>query len=438
MTNPDKTVADSRTDKIKKSASGVLSLVINWLRTADRVDLLLLFTLVMALILCAGIVLKMLDETAGANSYALLAEAFLNGQLHTSRCFDQDCAKFDGRIFVFFPPFPAIIALPFVALFGVDFSGFIALGVLMAGFALLLWWRIFSGLVADRSQIVWLILALLTASPLYYVLIRGDGVWFFAQSTAFLLVTAALHEVLFSKRLWVAGLCIGAAFLSRQMSILYLPFLFALSLRANEPLISFRKEHIARALQLGIPVGGAVLIYLAYNFARFGHPLDTGYSYMVGSTISEAGDFIGHRIKDLGLFSRDYFLFNLFHLLAQGLHIQFGGKYMTEIVGVDPMGSSLLAASPFILLLFFMKMRRETIIALLIISAMTAVTLFYHSNGFSQYNVQRYTLDWLPLAFIFMPACVAAAGRGVFALLVAWGVGLNLVTMVALSLVHGT
>ena len=70
----------------------------------------------MALALAGGLALYAIIEDPGSNSYALLAEAFLNGRLDTTTCFDGDCARFEDKIFVMFPPVPAIIALPFVVL----------------------------------------------------------------------------------------------------------------------------------------------------------------------------------------------------------------------------------------------------------------------------------------------------------------------------------
>jgi hypothetical protein len=55
------------------------------------------------------------------------------------RCFDIDCAVFGGRTYIVFPPVPALVALPFVAVFGTGFAGFIALGAATAGLTGLLW-----------------------------------------------------------------------------------------------------------------------------------------------------------------------------------------------------------------------------------------------------------------------------------------------------------
>ena len=143
-----------------------------------------------------------------------------------------------------------------------------------------------------------------------------------------------------------------------------------------------------------MPILVAIGIYMAYNYARFGSPLDTGYGY-IGAQDAQ-NTFLHYRIEDFGLFSPEYFLFNLFHLFFQGFHADFTGRYLTDLGGMDRMGTSILAASPFVLLAVFTKWRRPLVIGALCALAMIVPMLLYHSNGLTQYNVQRYVLDWLP------------------------------------------
>lgn len=395
----------------------------------NHMTVLLGLAALLALVLLAGLGFYALGEDAGSNSYALLADAFLNGRLHTTDCFDGDCALFEDQIFVMFPPVPAIIALPFVALSGIDFSGFVLLSILASGLSVFLWWQIFSSLQVARGIAIWLLLGLAFATPLYFVTIRGDGIWFFAQSIGFLFTTLAIHQVVRGGSLVAAGLCIGLAFLCRQMIVFYLPFLFALTLRSNEPLISFSRASIVRVLKLGLPVAAAIGVYLVYNYARFGDPMQTGYPYMMGADVLEGGGAINYRLAEHGLWSSAYVLFNTLYLFVQGFHLEFGGNAMLDAVGLDRSGTSLLAASPFVLLAFFTPLRRPVVIGIVTILAMVLPMLFYHSNGFSQLNVQRYVLDWLPILFYMLALAVTDKDKNALALLVTYGIGLNVVTM---------
>jgi hypothetical protein len=143
---------------------------------------------------------------------------------------------------------------------------------------------------------------------------------------------------------------------------------------------------------------------------------------------------ITHRINDIGLFSPKYLTFNSLYLLVQGFHIDFVGQYLTELGKVDNAGTSILAASPFIMLAFFAPMRRDVVIGLLCAAVIIGITLFYHSNGYTQYNVQRYTLDWLPVLFMALALGPVREHAGAFRLLVVYALALNAVTMLLLRL----
>ena len=404
-------------------------------RSLDRWAVLKAVAAGMALALAAALAIRATREAGATNSYALLADAFLHGRLAVDRCFDIDCAVFNGRTYIVFPPVPALVALPFVAVFGTGFAGFIALGTAAAGLTGLLWWRIWGkmerlgGLDPARDdRRPWLLLAILAGSPLLYVTLRSDGVWFFAQAIGFLFATLAVHEAV-HRRLVLAGLALGLAFLSRQLMILLAPFVFVLALRQDERLFGFDRAWLARILKFGAPLAGAILVYLAYNVARFGAPLETGYAHI----LSDPNTYIGRRLAEAGLFSARYVLFNAAYLLVQGFHAEFGDPLMTRLTGLDPNGASLLAASPFLLMAFFLPRRRTVLIGLACAGLMIGVGLFYHSNGFSQYNAQRYALDWLPVLLAFLPLCLTAERLPVFRLLVTYAVGLNLATLAVLA-----
>lgn len=404
------------------------------IKSMSRRQLILLgLALLIAAPLVGGLLLAALTESGGTNSYVLLAQSFLEGRLHSPACYDSDCAIYQDRIYVMFPPVPAILLMPFVAIFGPDFSGFVGLSIIASAISVYLWWRIFAALDTDKTAVIWLLLALAFATPVYFVTIRGDGVWFFAQTLGLLFITAAIHQVVRGGSLILAGVWVGLAFLCRQMSVFYLPFLFALALVPGEPLISFSKTHISRVLKLGLPVAAAVLVYMAYNYARFGAPLETGYQYMMAP---EEWSLINHRLAEFGLFSSEYLFFNVVYFFLQGFHLEFGGNTMLTPLGLDPAGTSLLAASPFVLLAFFTPLRRPVLIGIVCVLVIAVPTLWYHSNGFSQYNVQRYVLDWLPILFYMLALAVSRREAPVLGLLVVYGMSLNLAAMVLLALVQ--
>jgi hypothetical protein len=125
---------------------------------------------VVAAVLLAALAYRAWRETGDANSYALLADAFLHGRLSVPPCFDIDCVVQDGATYVIFPPAPGVIAMPFVAAFGVGFAGFIALGLALAGVAGWCWWRIARKADIGADARVWFLAAVLLGSPVFYLL----------------------------------------------------------------------------------------------------------------------------------------------------------------------------------------------------------------------------------------------------------------------------
>lgn len=388
----------------------------------------------------AVLALAILREVPGTNSYAVLAEGWLNGRFDVDHCFDTDCALFNGLTYIIFPPLPGVIALPFVALFGSDFRFFVVLSALTLAGSGWLWWQIFRREAAGRDQATLLVLLTLFATPLAFVVLRGDGVWFFAQSWGFLFSSAALYSALVRRNALLAGLFIGMAFLCRQMTILYLPLLYVLLLEVNTAWYSIDRAAIKRALSLAAFPIIAILIYFAYNYARFGSPLETGYSYIfpVEWDVADSGGFfLRLRVRELGIFSPDYFLFNAVYMFVAGPHVDFAGRYMTEMAGFDANGASLFLVTPIILLAFLGKWDRAFWFGLGTCGLVMGLTLLYHSNGFSQYSAQRYALDWLPILLFFLGRALKAEWTPPFALLLAYSMGVTLAMLAIGGIIAG-
>jgi hypothetical protein len=383
-----------------------------------------------AALLLAALLYAAFTEVGGKNSAALIADALLNGRLWVETCFDLDCASYDGRTYVVFPPFPGLAALPLTAIGGVTTTGFISLTLLCFSLSLLIWFRIFRQLGLGNPARLWLLLAVGFSSPLFFVTIRGDGIWFFAHALAFVLTSLAIHEAL-AGRLVNAGVAISCAFLSRQMSIFYVPLLLVFSLRAEAPLFSAIPDKLIRAAKLGLPVAAAIGVYLLYNQLRFGSPFDSGYSH-----IDYPPGVLKERLASHGLWSLSYVPFNLYHALVQGFHAQFEGPGHMDLVGIDRFGTAFLVASPWLAMLFFTPINRRTVFSGLLVAGLITAMLFYHSNGYTQYNVQRYMLDWLPAALVMLGYAVQRHSTPLFPMAVLWGMGLNAVTIATMAMVR--
>ena len=404
------------------------------------------FAALLGLALLAGLAYLVISEQAGRNSYALIAESFLTGTPWASDCFDVDCAMHEGRTYIVFPPFPGVVAMPLVALNGVQTTGFMLIGLLGYVLTLLLWQRIFRFFEVTRDVQAWLLIAIAFASPLYFIALRADSVWFFAQIVGFPLVTLAIHEALYG-RLVTSGIALGCALLCRQLMVFYAPLLLLIAIGPRAPLFRMDwhdvRERFGWVLQIGAPVAVGLAGYFAYNYWRFGDPLETGYGYIFYDTgpdpVTEETDLLSRRVADHGVWSSAYVVFNAAYLLVQGFDILFDPVKQTVITGLDNAGTNILSASPWLLFLAFTPWRRFAFFCLLMILGFGGLLLFYHSNGFSQFNTQRYTMDWMPAALLMLAMAreKLAQHRDVLALLVLWGMALNVVMLGVLGLTEG-
>lgn len=381
--------------------------------------LLLALTSAAALLLIGFLVARgVLREAPGVNSYGALAQAWLGGRLDIGACPEIDCAVFGGKTFIIFPPLPALVAMPFVAVFGFKaFSGFILLGIASAVASLFVWRSIFRALDLDSATARWFLVAIALGSPLYQVVLRSDGVWFFAQSIGFLLVSLSLWAGVVRASLPLACGFAALAFLCRQMAIFYPLFLLALTWPRQTSFVDGIRRQSRPVLLAAIPVLAALALYFIYNWVRFGNPLDTGYSYIANPGPQS---FIGKRIADIGLFSKEYLTFNAIYLLFQGPHFEFAEPVLTRISGFDKIGVALPIASPWLLLALHLRRDWTMATGLAVIGIIAGLTLFYHSNGASQINTQRYALDWLPILLVLMARSARHPAFAALPALVAW------------------
>lgn len=387
----------------------------------------------LAAVLSSALVLRAVREQPASNSYALVAQSLIEGRPDVPRCFDRDCAHRGGKTYVVFPPFPGVVAAPLVLLFGPEARGFVALAILCLALSLLAWRDLARRAGLPGPLVLALIAALAFASPLYYVTLHSDGIWFFAQALAFLLVSAAIREAV-RGRLLTAGAALGAAMLCRQMSVFYAPVLLVLALQPGERLLVPGRlgKRARQCVLLGAPLAAAVAAYFAYNAWRFGDPLDTGYA-----DIGFPAGIMAERVAAHGVWSLAYLPFNLFYLLFQGFHAEFAGTQRVALSGLDDAGTSVLAASPWLLYAALAPLRRDLVVCLALVVGMAAALLLYHSNGYSQYNAQRYALDWLPAALLVLLAALRRLRGELFPLLVAWAMALNVATVATLALTKG-
>jgi hypothetical protein len=398
-----------------------------------RNRILAVATVVLSCPLLLALLYRVLKEVGKKNQYALVADSFLTQTPWVSACYGADCLFVGDKIFVIFPPFPGVLAIPLVLMNGVETTGFAIIGVALMAGSLFLWNRIFKVQGAFAEARYWLLAAVAFASPLFYVTLRTDGVWFFAQGVAFFFATLAFHEAFVGRRLITAGLALACAVMSRQMSVFLAPLLLLVWMRPDERIFKIDRATLTAALKIGLTVAIGVLGYLAWNYWRFGNIFDTGYRYL-----KPDAEPLMSRVTDYGVWHPIYAVQNFFYFFIQGFHATFQPPHDVKITGLDPYGTSFLAASPWLLILYFVKREARTFLLLSVPIAITLAMLVYHSNGYSQYNTQRYMLDWMPAILMLLAPTLTRERLDWFRLLVAWGIALNVAAVFVLFLMKTT
>ncbi len=352
---------------------------------------------------------------AQRGDFFYLADAFLHGRTWlTVQLGPADVIPVDGRFYVPFAPFPAIVFMPLVLFTGPVRADQIESGinaVLAAMSVGMCWWTLGRTGVARLSDRAWLTALFGFSTQILWVTTRG-GVWHTGHLIATILTFACLVELFGRRRAWLVGLFAGAAFLTRAPLAFAVPF-YALLLHPTvdeRSLTAVRGEagaYIVRArdaipwrqwFELGLGVAPSVVFFFAYNQLRFGTPLESGYAL---ATLPEWLE----RQRAIGLFSLAHVPMNIDYLL---LHLP-RPLPSWPFIQPDGLGMSVLLTSPG--LLFALRADwRQTRTWWLAAAAIGVLvpTLLYYGGGWLQYGY-RYFLDSVP--FVITLCGLAAAER---------------------------
>jgi hypothetical protein len=321
------------------------------------------------------------------NAHVLLAWAMLHGHFYL---IDpppyMETATVAGHTYIAYGIGPSLLMLPFVALWGPDFNQ-AAFNQALGGLAVALWWSVTGLLGFDFWKRVWLTLLFATGSLFCFMAGQSGNTWALMHVTTVFGLMLAIYDVMGERRGWLAGLGFGLAVLSRQPSLLSLPF-FAVTLWSSNEAPLRQKREIAFAIAAGL-----LFAFNAwYNFARFGNPLDNGYRRVVEAT-GGSGPW--------GLFS--------IHYLAQNYRIYF--LQLPERIRGFPWfnptmaGFTIFISTPAIYVALAADYReRVNQLALAAIVAIQALYLVYYWTGYAQFGC-RYSVDYLPFVML-----LAAAG----------------------------
>jgi hypothetical protein len=253
--------------------------------------------------------------------FNFLADAFLHGQLSlrlpTPR--DVDLVFFAGRVYLYWPPFPAILVTPLVALFGVNVSDILyTLVVAAITVALLAYLLVIldktgvAPLSAERRAIL---VATVAFGSVVLILAPIGAVWNTAQIIGWgcvLLATVAPLALRDKRGYLLAGLALACATATRT-DLLCNGVWLAYYLLARDRRLPLR-QRVAAAICGLAPVVTTLLLLGWYNAARFGHPLNMGLAW------HHAGPWFRGDFERFGTFNFHYLPTNLYyHFVAPPL-----------------------------------------------------------------------------------------------------------------------
>jgi hypothetical protein len=323
------------------------------------------------------------------NSYSLQAQAWLSGRLDVGQNYSYlELARFGGKYYVSFPPFPSVIILPFVAIFGTDTPDNI-LTLLAAFIGAFFAFKTAVSLGRSREEAVFWSLFTTIGSSFLFISFNGM-VWFMAQTFAFALCMAAIYFAV-TPILWHGHLALGlwaCAIGCRPFQLIYLPvfvFLLLSKLKAAD-------EKVQKGLVWLIAPAIMMFFYVALNLARFGNPLEFGHNYL-----------IEHLNAKYGQFSLQYIFENLPRLLLPPS--MKGGK----VDFPEYNGFAFYLASPIFISIFIYQLahiirkgakNKIAVLLLPVLISLHFLVFTMHKTMGGWHFGNRYTVDALPFAFL--------------------------------------
>jgi len=323
----------------------------------------------------------------------------------------EDVRRRDHRTYVSFPPLPAILMLPFVAIWGFRTND-VLFTLLLAAFNPVLLHALLERLRARSGRTVsenlWLT-GLFAFGTLHFGASVLGQVWYTAHVVGVALACLYLMTALDARRPFVAGLCVALGFVTRTPLLFLFPFFLLESWRTWRG----GRDFVRRALFFGMPILLVGLAMAWMNQARFGSPFEFGHYYLNVKWTE--------RIQRWGLFNVHFLSRNLAAALV--LLPKFFPAY--PYLKVSWHGMSLLLTTPVFIYLLWPRRKDELHRPLwLTVAAVALPSLLYQNSGWVQFGY-RFSLDWTPL-WISLLALGGRRMTRLMKLLILVGVGVNL------------
>ena len=361
-------------------------------RRADTVGTALI------VLVTAGIYLFSAERDPSAFDYFVrLADAFLNGRLYLLEApsWLNELVPGGGGWYVVYPPVPALMLIPFVAVFGIEFPQQVA-SCLFGAVTVGLVWLLLGRFALDLRRRFWLTAAFGFGTVFWYVAETGSA-WYIGHVCAVMFSAAAVLLALDRRWPVLVGLFLGLAAISRLPVALASFGVWLLVLGVGWPLRIPEHRVLAfrRTILFGIGMAVPVLLYFGYNLERWGTILDQGYTRIPG--VLEDPIYAEH-----GIFSIEYIPRHLYAIFLQSWN------YVDDPPFLQPnwMGLALFLTTPLLIYLVRARLQDPRVLASALATALVAIPIVTHGNvGLAQFGY-RFSLDvqvflWVILATVF-------------------------------------
>jgi hypothetical protein len=332
---------------------------------------------------------------AGTDAYIPLANAMLHGSVSLDPAYYTwiELALYHGGWFVPYPPVPAIVLLPFVAIFGQTFDTNLTAAIAGA-IGVWLMWGLLRQLGLSLRTAFALTAAWAVGSEVFWASAVG-GTHLFAETLAATLLLATLRLALARRAPVLAGVLLGAAIGSRLPLVFALPLVVGLYVGLPTRIRRPSAGQLYDVVELGLGLAGPALAIALYNFARFRSPIEFGYGLITsrdGHSVLEEADY-----KD-GIVSLAYLPRGLWAMLAKPW----------DIVGAFPWlhptwaGQAVTFTTPLLAWLARARFRDPLVVyALMSAALILLVDLIHGGTGYAQFGY-RFIVDALPILWLVL------------------------------------
>ncbi|MGA3058350.1 MAG: hypothetical protein ABSE70_10015 [Candidatus Limnocylindrales bacterium] len=348
------------------------------------------------LVMVAASAVYLFTSSRDANNFdyfVRLSDAFLHGRTYLTEApsWLNELIPKDGVWYVAYPPMPAILLTPFVAIFGTGFHQQVA-SSLFGGISVGLMWLVL-GHFRLSSTSRWMLTAVFGFGTVLWFSSETGSAWLLSQSVAVMFATAALLPALSRRGPFLVGLLLGCATVSRLPVGLTAPFYLAMLLGLGWPLRLPEDRWRALAVTLFFGIGLAIpeAFNMLYDYDRFGSPLPMGYVLIPGVLQDPI-------YRDHGILSIYYIPRQLYAIFLRSWNFVEEAPYLKP----SWFGLSLFLTTPVLAWLVRARLQDRRVVYAALGIGLASIPIITHGNiGLSQFGY-RFSLDVQPLLFVVL------------------------------------